>query len=227
MHQPYFVDHPINRAAAVPRQRLKETTGAPAWLRRCDTSMTTILSLLLLALATAAAAAPPRVENRTARLSNGVHLPLVSLGTGDSVNQTRTNLEAALDAGFRAVDTALIYFDQSGVAEAIRDEIGKYERREIFITTKVPGGGAGVDNYKSTLLDAKVNLALLKVDYVDLLLVHWSPLAGCGNCEAIRDQWRAMEDIYFLKQARAIGVSNYCKACFECLEGHATTFPMV
>ena len=41
------------------------------------------------------------------------------------------------------------------------------ERREIFITTKVPGGGAGVDNYKSTLFDAKVNLQLLKVDYVD------------------------------------------------------------
>ena len=41
------------------------------------------------------------------------------------------------------------------------------ERREIFITTKVPGGGAGVDNYKSTLFDAKVNLQLLKVDYVN------------------------------------------------------------
>jgi hypothetical protein len=129
-------------------------------------------------------------DNHTVRLKNGVALPLVSLGTGDSVNQTRTNLEVALAAGFRAVDTALIYFDQSGVAEAIKDEIGKYERREIFITTKVPGGGAGVDNYKSTLLDAKVNLALLDVEYVDLLLVHWSPLAGCGNCDAIREQWR-------------------------------------
>ena len=166
-------------------------------------------------------------ENRTIVLKNGVAMPRVSLGTGDNVNQTRTNLEVALAAGFRAVDTALIYFDQSGVAEAIKDEVGKYERNEIFITTKVPGGGTGVDNYKSTLFDAKVNLALLDVQYVDLLLVHWSPIAGCGNCEAIRDQWRAMEDIYFLKQARAIGVSNYCKACFECLKGHAKTFPMV
>ena len=46
------------------------------------------------------------------------------------------------------------------------------ERREIFITTKVPGGGAGVDNYKSTLFDAKVNLQLLKVDYVDRAHEH-------------------------------------------------------
>ena len=187
--------------------------------------MRTLLLGLLAAITTHAQ--HPRGNATTATLANGVRLPLVSLGTGDSVNQTRTNLEAALAAGFRAVDTALIYFDQSGVAEAIKDEIGKYERREIFITTKVPGGGVGVDNYKSTLLDAKVNLALLDVEYVDLLLVHWSPLAGCGNCEAIRDQWRAMEDIYALKQARAIGVSNYCQACFECLKGHATTFPMV
>ena len=158
--------------------------------------------LLLAAAAVAGTSGAAAQQNHTVRLANGVALPLVSLGTGDSVNQTRANLEAALAAGFRAVDTALIYFDQSGVAEAIRDEVGKYERREIFITTKVPGGGAGVDNYKSTLLDAKVNLALLDVEYVDLLLVHWSPLAGCGNCDAIRDQWRAMEDIYFLKQAR-------------------------
>jgi len=42
------------------------------------------------------------------------------------------------------------------------------------------------------------------------LLVHWSPLVGC-ECETIREQWRAMEDIYATKQARAIGVSNYCR----------------
>ncbi len=149
-----------------------------------------LLVMLFDTIAMHGAAVAAENSNHTVRLKNGVALPLVSLGTGDSVNQTRTNLEVALAAGFRAVDTALIYFDQSGVAEAIKDEVGKYERREIFITTKVPGGGAGVDNYKSTLLDAKVNLALLDVEYVDLLLVHWSPLAGCGNCDAIRDQWR-------------------------------------
>ena len=43
-----------------------------------------------------------------------------------------------------------------------------------------------------------------------VLLVHWSPLVGC-ECETIREQWRAMEDIYATKQARAIGVSNYCR----------------
>ena len=52
------------------------------------------------------------------------------------------------------------------------------ERREIFITTKVPGGGAGVDNYKSTLFDAKVNLQLLKVDYVDRAHEHQSRSAS-------------------------------------------------
>ena len=135
-------------------------------------------------------------------LSNGVMLPCVSLGTGDPVAQTKANLEAALAAGFRGVDTALTYFDQQGVAEAIAAEVGKYPRKDIIITTKVPGGGKGVDNYKSTMFDAKENLRLLKVDYVDLLLVHWSPLSGC-ECDSIREQWRAMEDFYRQKKARA------------------------
>jgi 2,5-diketo-D-gluconate reductase A len=139
-------------------------------------------------------------------LSNGVLLPCVSLGTGDPVAQTKKNLQAALAVGFRGVDTALTYFDQSGVAEAIAAEVGRYPRKDIVITTKVPGGGLGVDNYKSTTLDAEANLKLLKVDYVDLLLIHWSPLIGCA-CGPIREQWRAMEDFYKAKKARAIGVS--------------------
>ena len=159
-------------------------------------------------------------------LANGVSLPCVSLGTGDSVKQTAANLKAALKAGFRGVDTALTYFDQGGVADAIAAEVGKYPRPDIVITTKVPGGGRGVDNYKSTTFDAHENLRLLKVDYVDLLLVHWSPLIGC-DCATIQEQWRAMEDFYVAQKARAIGVSNYCKACFECIARNSSVAPMV
>eukprot|EP01045_Picozoa_sp_COSAG04_P008172 COSAG04_NODE_447_length_14267_cov_17.958569_9_plen_111_part_00 len=93
-----------------------------------------LLPLVALA-ATARAQGPPPGgggAERTVRLANGVRLPLVSLGTGDPPNQTRTNLEAALGKGFRAVDTALIYFDQSGVAEAIADEVGKCECKRLF-----------------------------------------------------------------------------------------------
>jgi hypothetical protein len=155
---------------------------------------------LLAVLGTAVSAQPNldacgQFRNGSVELPNGVLLPCVSLGTGDSVNQTRINLEQALAVGFQGVDTALTYFDQAGVAEAIADEIGRHPRSEIIITTKVPGGGAGVDNYKSTMFDAKENLRLLKVDYVDLLLVHWSPLVGC-ECASIREQWRAMEVSY-------------------------------
>lgn len=186
---------------------------------------TCALLALGLALGREASSAFPSVT-----LSNGVQLPLVSLGTGESPNETRTDMETALSVGFVAIDTALTYFDQSGVAKAIADEAAKYPRSELFITTKVPGCGKGVDCYKSTMLDAAANLAELKLDYVDLLLVHWTPLTGCAlpaDCKVIQQQWAAMEQVYREKKARAIGVSNYCERCFKCLLRNSTVTPMV
>ena len=138
-------------------------------------------------------------QTAAVNLSNGVRMPCVQLGTGDRVNQTEINVRAALKAGFRGIDTALTYFDQGGVAEGIAAAAKEYPREELFITTKVPGSGKGVDAFKSTLLDAAANLKLLKLDYVDLLLVHWSPLTGCAlpeDCAVIQQQWAAMEQVH-------------------------------
>eukprot|EP00466_Bigelowiella_natans_P003486 jgi/Bigna1/87697/estExt_fgenesh1_pg.C_230076 len=73
-------------------------------------------------------------------------------------------------------------------------------------------------------------MSLLGVDYVDLMLVHFPPLVGgCGgqNCKAMQAQWRAVEEMYKNKTARAIGVSNFCQSCFECLNATQTILPMV
>lgn len=73
-----------------------------------------------------------------------------------------------------------------------------------------------------SLTAAKKNLDELGVDYVDLLLVHFPPVGGCGfiNCGLIQEQWKALTTLVG-SGARAIGVSNFCISCFKCLEKDA------
>ena len=65
------------------------------------------------------------------------------------------------------------------------------------------------------------------VQYVDLMLVHFPPRGNDKHCGAMQEQWRAMEDFYKAKKARAIGVSNYCPSSFECILKVANVTPAV
>ena len=81
----------------------------------------------------------------------------------------------------------------------------------------------------NTIKLAEHDLSLLRMDVVDLLLIHFPPLLGCipANCAHMQDQWAALEQLYHAGKARAIGVSNYCKACLQCIMKTATIMPMV
>ena len=77
-------------------------------------------------------------------------------------------------------------------------------------------------------------LAALQLDYVDLILLHGASHRGAGKCDAKAcaadaEQWRAYERFYKQGKAKAIGVSNYCQSCFDCLlgKGNATVVPAV
>jgi diketogulonate reductase-like aldo/keto reductase len=169
----------------------------------------------------------------TVQLSNGVQLPLVAMGTGTSCKYNSTDAELrvkmALSAGFNHIDTAFLYQNLPGVAAGIKG----VNRSSLFITSKVPGCGSALllpPCYNNTVNETNQVLELLQTEYVDLMLLHQPPAMGCNasaGCLQAQEQWRALEDIYLTThKIRAIGVSNYCQNCLECVAKAARVMPM-
>ena len=142
-----------------------------------------------------------RSSQESVRLSDGVAIPLIGFGTWQLDGDDAYNgVRAALEIGYRHIDTATAYANEDKVGAAVRDSgVG---RENVFITTKCPPGNAGRE---AQTLDA--SLRALGVDFVDLWLVHWPP-----NGEARPDTWKAFIAALEQGKARAIGVSNYSLA---------------
>lgn len=169
-------------------------------------------------------------------LRNGVQMPLIAAGTWQyNDSQAEASVATALKVGFNMVDTAYDYYNQAGVGQAIHES--KIPRSSVFVETKVPGCGFDGTStsacYNDTVAALERDLQLLKMDYVDLVIVHFPPkssffMRSCHLwvCDEIQDQWRALEEFYAAGKAKAIGVSNFCESCFGCLE-KAKVFPMV
>jgi diketogulonate reductase-like aldo/keto reductase len=174
-------------------------------------------------------AAVPSVQ-----LNNGVLMPLIAMGTWQYNDSTAKGAcEEALTAGFTHFDTAHDYNNQVGVGQFWAEAVAKSGGRStLFLTTKVPGCATPDVRpghcYDDTIAMVNDDLRLLNVSFVDLILIHFPP-ASCGSvvCPNIQAQWKAFEDIYAQKKARAIGVSNYCQSCFECLFQNSTIIPAV
>lgn len=134
------------------------------------------------------------------QLNNGVEMPIFGLGTflSERGDATRKAVLDALEAGYRHIDTAAIYGNEADVGAGVRES--GIPRAEIFVTTKVWNDEQG---YDSTLRAFDASLDRLKMEYVDLYLVHW-PVTGKRA-----DTWRALNHLYEQKRCRAIGVSNY------------------
>ncbi|HEY3594696.1 MAG TPA: aldo/keto reductase [Polyangiaceae bacterium] len=158
------------------------------------------------------------VTTATLRMNTGAHIPQVGLGVwqvarGDT---TRGAVAAALRLGYRHIDTARIYGNETEVGDAIRQS--DIPRSEIFVTTKLWNDDQGYDR---ALHAFDASLSRLGLDYVDLYLIHW-PVKGKRL-----DSWRALEKLHDDKRARAIGVSNYLRPHLEELIGSAKTVPAV
>ena len=134
------------------------------------------------------------------QLNNGVEMPIFGLGTflSERGDATRKAVLDALEAGYRHIDTAAIYGNEADVGAGVRES--GLPRAEVFITTKVWNDEQG---YDSTLRAFDASLERLKMDYVDLYLIHW-PVTGKRL-----DTWRALLHLYEQKRCRAIGVSNF------------------
>ncbi len=155
---------------------------------------------------------------KTIQLHNGIVMPLVALGTFRTNDQTTYDAVAhALSVGYRHIDTATRYNNETQVGQAIADS--HIPRDELFITTKVYKTEHG---YESTLQSFHDSLARLQLPYVDLFLMHW-PTRYAADAET----WRAMEHIYQTGKAKAIGVCNFTVHHLEHLFETAIVKPMI
>ncbi|MFI1095629.1 aldo/keto reductase [Streptomyces sp. NPDC020917] len=115
-------------------------------------------------------------------------------------DETAAAVGAALDAGYRSIDTASVYGNETGVGRALA--ASGLPREELFVTTKVWNADQGHD---STLRAFDASLARLGLDHVDLYLIHWPAPAQ----DRYLDTWRALRALLADGRVRAIGVSNF------------------
>jgi diketogulonate reductase-like aldo/keto reductase len=151
------------------------------------------------------------------RLHNGLQMPLLGLGMWDMYGEEAVQaVFQALETGYRLLDTAAMYHNETAAGEGLRRS--GIPREEVFITSKVDNGDQG---YERTLRGFDASLKALCTDYLDLYLIHW-PLR---NTRA--ETWKALEHIYAEGRVRAIGVANYLVPFLEELLPQAAVVPML
>jgi diketogulonate reductase-like aldo/keto reductase len=147
----------------------------------------------------------------TLTLRHGVVIPLLGFGTWQIKDgeEAYASTLAALAAGYRHIDTAAAYRNESSIGRAIKDS--GIPRNQLFVTTKLE---SHLKNYEQTFVEFEQSRQRLGLDYIDLYLIHapwpWSewqtnPDYSKGNIAA----WKAMEKLYQEKKVRSIGVSNF------------------
>lgn len=135
-------------------------------------------------------------------LNNGIKMPILGYGVYQvSKEEAKRCVKDAIKVGYRLIDTAQSYFNEEEVGEAILECIneGLVKREDLFITTKI-----WIDNYgyKKCYDSVKASLKKLKLDYIDLVLLH-QPFSDYYGA------YKALEDLYKEGVLKAIGVSNF------------------
>ncbi len=164
---------------------------------------------------------------QTRPLTNNIDIPLVGFGTYLIADEDATAaVTAALGAGYRHIDTAEAYGNEVGVGAAIQAAMKNdgLTREQLFVTTKLwPGNaawGQTPKNTETTIAALSDSLSKLKLDYVDLYLIH----ASFDPAQRIA-QWRGMVELQQQGKARAIGVSNFSEAHIDELTAAGLPLP--
>jgi 2,5-diketo-D-gluconate reductase A len=152
-------------------------------------------------------------------LNDGTKLPALGLGTWPMDDaQAEEAVAGALGLGYRLLDTAANYRNESGVGRGVtRSGVA---REEIVVTTKLPGRHHG---YEETLASFEESRQRLGLAYLDLYLIHW-PLP---RVDKYVDSWRAMIKLREDGLVRSIGVSNFTAEHIERLEKETGVLPSV
>jgi 2,5-diketo-D-gluconate reductase A len=155
----------------------------------------------------------------TITLNNGVEIPQLGFGVFQiEPEKTKDATLAALEVGYRHIDTAEMYGNEKEVGEAVR--ASGIDRGEIFVTSKLNNG---FHAYDDALGAFDQSLKDLDIDYLDLFLVHW-PLPGVGDYV---ETWKAMEKMYESGRVKAIGVSNFQPHHLRRIHGETSVTPAV
>ena len=153
------------------------------------------------------------------RLNNGVEIPQLGFGVFQiKPQETVEAVTTALEVGYRHIDTAEMYRNEKEVGEAIATS--GIDPSEIFVTSKLNNNKHDFDD---ALAAFDQTLADLRLDRIDLFLIHW-PLPKVGN---FVDTWKALERVYQDGRARAIGVSNFQPHHLRRLHQESTVVPAV
>lgn len=162
------------------------------------------------------------------QLVNGLAIPKLGLGTweidDDKVNKV---VEAAIEIGYRHIDTAQAYGNERGVGEGIKNSL--IAREKLFVTTKVE---AEIKNYDDAFTSIKQSLKRMKLNYLDLILIHspqpWNDFRTDKNYDKENlEVWRALEQAQIDGLVRSIGISNFKIADLDNLLTHAKIKPVV
>lgn len=152
-------------------------------------------------------------------LNNGVAIPQVGFGTFQvPPEDTQRTVEAALEAGYRHIDTAAGYYNEAGVGAAVR--ASGLPRDEVFVTTKLRNGDQGHDQALRAFEDSRSALGL---DVVDLYLIHWP----VPSKDQYVETWRAFEKLLADGAVRSIGVSNFLPDHLERLVRETDVVPVL
>ncbi len=154
-------------------------------------------------------------------LNDGTSIPQLGYGTHlVPPEETAAAVQAALEAGYRHIDTAQMYFNERGVGEGIR--AAGLNREEVYVTSKLSNAMHRPGDARRAM---EGTLAELGTDYVDLFLIHW-PLPTLYDGDFVTT-WRTLEEFTREGRARSVGVSNFEISHLERLADHADMLPAV
>ena len=167
------------------------------------------------------------ILNETYTLTDGVSIPKLGLGTWFIDDDAAAEaVRAAVEIGYRNIDTAQAYGNERGVGEGVRS--AGVPREELFVSTKL---AAEVKDYDDAVAAIDESLDTLDIEYIDLMLIHapqpWDDFRGGDYDEGNLAAWRALEEAYAAGKVRAIGVSNFLREDLENILQHGAVTPHV
>lgn len=155
----------------------------------------------------------------TIRLNDGNTIPQIGFGTSPlNDSEVVPAILAALEAGYRHIDTAYRYNNEKGVGQGIRES--GIAREDLFVTTKLDGAFQGDDRAIGGLEES---LRRLGMEYVDLLLIHW-PLP---QHDQYVSTWKTFETLLAAGKTRSIGLSNFKPSHIDRLLAETSVRPAV
>lgn len=153
-------------------------------------------------------------------LNSQLLMPVIGFGVWQIPDgeEVKNAVSWALEAGYRLIDTAKIYGNETGVGLALAQT--SIPREDIFLTTKLWNADQGYDSAHEAI---EASLSRLQQEYVDLYLIHWPS----DDADTRQASWKALEEIQAASKARAIGVSNYSVENLEEMKSYANITPAV